>query len=127
MTMHIAPTHSICEGVASDQVSCAGDWAPYWHMLEELQARADKDAKQDKAAAPTKKATEPKDKKRRCASLSAISSRIRNIVLSTESLLVFGVIPGRPLSAACLSLFTLWAVHVLPGTKRAFPCMPLGP
>ena len=48
---------------------CAGDWAPYEHMLEELQARADKDARKDAPAALAKHPAEPKDKKRRCRSL----------------------------------------------------------
>ena len=45
--------------------STAGDWAPYEHMLEELQARADKDARRERPAAAAAKPAAPKDKKRR--------------------------------------------------------------
>ena len=48
----------------------AGDWAPYEHMLEELQVRADKDARREgAAAAPSKKPAEPNNKSRRCGVL----------------------------------------------------------
>ena len=46
----------------SDFPEPAEDWAPYQSMLEELQARAQKDARKERAAAPTKKQKAPKDK-----------------------------------------------------------------
>ena len=46
----------------SDFPESAEDWAPYQSMLEELQARAQKDARKERAAAPAKKQKAPKDK-----------------------------------------------------------------
>ena len=46
-------------------LQCAEDWAPYQSMLEELQARAQKDARKERAAAPAKKQKAPKDNDKR--------------------------------------------------------------
>ncbi len=47
--------------------ACAGEWDPYWHMLEELQERADKGTKAAVRSAAKKPATANKTARRYCS------------------------------------------------------------